>query len=196
MAITQDDYMKLQRARDFALQDDTPFAVVANDEIHVAGDANKTEVKKRNYVMGFFFPIEWKPRFNPKDILKESANYFMVEIEYKDVMITPRNHVDAITALVELEPFFNKVLENGEVKDLTTEDIKDILRYMNEEMRIALYRAVGAILRVDKSIEDYMSILDVIMVAGFIMRDFPEAINEANSLFEFSAERARSRANL
>lgn len=196
MAITQDDYMKLQRARDFALQDDTPFAVVANDEIHVAGDANKTEVKKHNYVMGFFFPIEWKPRFNPKDILKESANYFMVEIEYKDVMITPRNHVDAITALVELEPFFNKVLENGDVKELTTEDIKDILRYMNEEMRIALYRAVGAILRVDKSIEDYMSILDVIMVAGFIMRDFPEAINEANSLFEFSAERARSRANL
>ncbi len=194
--ITQNDFLKLQRAREYAEQDTTPYALVAEDKIHVIGDANKTETKRHDYVMGFFFPNEMKSGFDPKDILKEGANHFMVEIEYKNVSITPRNHVDAITALVELEPFFNKVLDSGEVKELAPEDVREILRYMNEEMRVALYHAVATILRVDKSIEDYMSIIDVIMVAGFIMRDFPEAINEANQLFEFSAERARSRANL
>lgn len=195
--ITQKDFMKLKDARERALtENDTPYLVVNNDELHVAGNANKTQVVKKDYIMSFLFPNEWKDRFDPKDILKEGATHFMVEMEYPDVTITPRNHVDAITALVELEPFFNKIMDDGDVKDLTPEDIRDILRYMNEEMRTALYHAVGTILKVDKSIEDYMNILDVIMVAAFIMRDFPEAINEANALFEFSAERARSRANL
>lgn len=194
--ITQNDFLKLQRARETAFEDTTPYAVVANDEIHVVGDANKTEVKKHDYIMSFLFPAEWKNRFEAKDIVGESSSHIMVEMEYKDITITPRNHLDALSALVELEPFFNKVIENGEVKELTGEDIRDILRYMNKEMRDALGHAVATILRVDKSIEDYMNIVDVIFVAELIMRDFPEAINEANQLFELSAERARKRANL
>lgn len=194
--ITQNDFLKLQRAREYAEQDTTPYAVVANDEIHVVGDANKTETNKHDYVVMFYFPNEWKERFDKKDILKEGATHFAVEMVYKDVMITPRNHISAITALVELEPFFNKVLDNGEVVNLTEQDVKELLRYLNDDMTKALYNAVGAILKVDKSIIPYMSILDVIFTASLIMRDFPEAINEANQLFEFSAERARSRANL
>lgn len=196
MAITQDDFLKLQRAREFAEKDDTPFAVVANDEIHVVGDANKTQVKKHDYTMMFYFPNEWKGRFDRASILKEGLTHFAVEIDYTNITITPRNHVAATTALVELEPFFNKILDNGEVVDLTMEDVKELLRYMSDDMTKALYNAVGTILGVDKSIIPYMGIMDVMFTASLLIRDFPEAINEANQLFEFSAERARKRANL
>lgn len=194
--ITQKDYMKLAEARKKAEEDTTPFAVVANDEIHVVGDANKTEPKKHDYVIGFNFPKKWAERFEEKDIVFRGAETITVEMVYPNVTITPRDHIDVITALVELEPFFSKILDNGEVKELDFEDIRDILRYMNKEMRDALFHAVATILKVDESIEAYMDIFDVIMVSARLMVDFPEAINEANQLFEFSAKRARARANL
>lgn len=193
--ITQNDYLKLQRARAYAEEDTTPFAVVTNDEIHVVGDANKTEKKTHDYIMGFYFPSEMKAKFKKEDIVREDDTHFLVEMEFKDVSITPRNHVQAITALMELEPFFNKILDNGDVVDLSMEEIRELLRYMNDDMVEALYEAVASVIGVDKSIRKYMALPDVIFTAAMLTADFPEAINEANQLFAFSAERARKRAN-
>lgn len=192
MAITQKDFMKLKDARDKALaENDRPYLVVANDEMIVAGDPNKTEVKKHDYTIAFAFPKEWKEKIGEENIVKEIGQYIVTEIEYKDVFLNPRSQMSALSALVELEPFFNKIIDNGEVKDLENEDIREILRVMNDDMTKALYNAVGTILGVDKDIEDYMVITDVILTAVMLTADFPEAINEANAFFELSANRVR-----
>lgn len=193
--ITQNDFLKMQNARKRAEEDDTPFLVMDGDKMKIPGDANKTQVKKHDYTIGFAFPATWKDRFDPKDIVKEVGQYIVVDIEYKDVFLNPRLQMTAISALVELEPFFNKVYDNGEVKDLTVDEVRDVLRYLDDDMTKALYHAVAVILGVDKSIEEYMLISDVIATSIMITEDFPEAINEANVFFELSSERVRKRAN-
>lgn len=195
MAITQADFMKLQNAREKALaESDRPYLVIADDETQVVGDANKTKQKFANYTVGFFLPKAEFP-LDKKDIVGETESKYLVEFEYKDVTINPGNNIDVLEVLVELEPFFNKVTENGEVVDLTTDDVRDLLRHMNNEMRSALIHAVATILGVDKSIEEHMSVLDAVFVGSQIIRDFPEAIDEANAVFALSADRVRKRAD-
>lgn len=193
--ITQNDFMKLQDARERALaENDTPYLVVANDKMSVGGDANKTEVKKHDYTIGFAFPKEWADKVGKENIRKEIGQYIIVDIEYKDVFLKPRKQMSVISALVELEPFFNKILDDGQVKDLAPEDIRDVLNTLNDEMQERLYNAVASILGVDKSLVDYMIITDVIITATRIYADFPEAVNEANAFFELSASRVHSKA--
>ena len=192
--ITQDQFQSLLDAKKAAEKDNTPFAIVTKDEMYVAGDPNLTEVKSRDYTMGFIVPKEWKPYLDPKEILKEKGNYIAIAREFKGVMINPRHYSSALSAILELQPFFNAIYENedGElsVRDLTPEEVQDVFRYMNDEMTSALFHAVAVILKVPEELEDYMAPSDVILTAMRFMADFPEIVNDADSFFEFSAGKA------
>ena len=67
MAIKPEDMLKLSAQIKKAEEDTTPYAVVAGEEIHVVGDANKTEVKKHDYTVRFRFPRDYEEMFADAD---------------------------------------------------------------------------------------------------------------------------------
>lgn len=161
-----EDYMKVDDALDKAQDSDTPFAVVANGEVNVVGDANKTEVNKHDYVINF-------------RIFKD-GKYEWVKQEFKDIYITPRNDLKVSKMLTELLPYFRKD-ENGEVKKYERHEVLSILE--QDTLLDTLYDTVAAVLGIPANLKPYMATDSVISAAVQIIRDFPETVNEADTFF-------------
>lgn len=162
-----EDYMKVDEAIDKAEESDTPFVVVANDEVNVVGDANKTEINKHDYVINF-------------RIFKD-GKYEWVKQEFKDVYITPRNDLKVSKMLTQLLPYLRKE-EDGETKKYSRDEVLNILE--RDELLDAMYDAVAAVLNIPANLKPYMATDSVIAAATQIIRDFPEAINEAQTFFD------------
>lgn len=161
-----EDYMKVDDALDKAQDSDTPFLVVANDELNVVGDANKTEINKHDYVV--FFRIF------------KDGKYEWVKQEFKDVYITPRNDLKVSRMVTQLLPFFRKE-EDGKTKKFDNEEILAIIE--RDEVLDAMYDTVAAVLNIPDNLKPFMSTDSVVAAATQIMLDFPEAVNEADTFF-------------
>ena len=66
--ISIDQLSELKGAVEKAREDDTPYIGIKDDELHILGDPNKTEVKAADYVVHFAFPNteEWRARAKNK----------------------------------------------------------------------------------------------------------------------------------
>ena len=166
------EYNEISEALDKAEEDTTPFMVVTDQDLNVVGDANKTEINKHDYIVNFR--------------VFKAGKYEWVEKEFKDVYITPRNDVKVSRMLTQLMPFFKKT-EDGKVKKFTNEEILDILT--QDALLDTMYDTVAAILNIPDSLKDYMAPESVIQAVTQIIKDYPEAVNEADTFFGKSSGR-------
>lgn len=168
-----DDYKGIDEAIDKAEESVTPFAVVANDEVNVVGDANKTEINSHDYTMRFRVPSKKEDG---------SVGYKWIEKEFKDVYITPRNDIKVNRMLVKLLPYYRKNVD-GNIEKYTTEEAMEIVNDFSDELLDVLYDTVACVLGINKELAPYMDMACVLEAARQIILDYPETINEADTFF-------------
>ena len=185
--MTMEQFKELKGAMDNAQTDDTPFISTTEDEIHVFGDPNKTEIKSADYTVLFAFPDtqEWRARIKTvgDEIVKEVKGYVVVERHFKDVYLSPRNMSNAITAMTLIEQFLFDITENGEVKALSYEQMIDVFKMMYKDINEAVYELVGVVLNIPQREWEWMLPINAIENAIQIVMNNPSVVNEADLFF-------------
>lgn len=174
-------------------KDDTPYVAIADEEINVLGNPNKTEVKKHDYVVDFAYPNTKENKEALKnggfEIKFESENYLRFEREFKNAYIAPRYATDIIEAFTRVQTFINKVTViddegNLEISVRTDEEMLDVMRELNTEMEDAIYRAVGKFFRLSEFETDCMVLPSVIFNAIMIAANNPDLMNGSEVFFD------------
>lgn len=190
--MTMEQFKELKGAMDNAQTDDTPFISTTEDEIHVFGDPNKTEIKSADYTVLFAFPDneKWRKKIkaNGDKVVKTIYRYVIVERKYKDVYLSPRNVGNAITALTMIESFMNEITEDGEVKPLSYEQMLSLMNTMNNEISDSVYELVGSVLRIPYEEQEWMLPMNTTENAVKIVLNNPSAVNEADLFFGSSLD--------
>ena len=190
--ITYEEFVEMKKKMDEAEEDTTPYAIIDGDEISVVGDPNKTEITKHDYVIQFAYPNtpQWKERLKLEGvkIFKETQNYLGVERTYKDVWVPPRVYTAVQTAFGELYQFFNVVMDDGTIRDLTDEEIMQAIRILSQEMMESMCHAVATVLRIPQNEEQCMLPTMTMAAVVRMIQDFPEIINGMDFFTNESSE--------
>lgn len=187
--ISIDQLGELKGAIEKAREDDTPYIGIKDDELHILGDPNKTEVKSADYVVHFAFPNteEWRKRAESLgDKIGKSTDdgrYFLAAREYKNVYLSPRRMGAVVTTLAQIESFLYKILDNGEIKELNYDEMVSLATVMNGELSDATYELVATVLRIPYEEMEWMLPLNTIENAVKIALNNPSAVNEADLFF-------------
>ena len=188
--ISIDQLGELKDAVEKAREDDTPYIGIKDDELHVLGDPNKTEVKSADYVVHFAFPNteEWRARSenNGDEIGKTTADgrYFLAKRTYRNVYLTPRRIGAVVSTLAQIESFLFKITENGQIKEMSYEEMQIVLTAMNGELSDATYELVATVLRIPYEEMEWMLPLNTVENAVKIALNNPSAVNEADLFFD------------
>ena len=161
--MTQQEYLETLRSMKKAEESTTPYAVPTEDEIVVVGDANKTELNKNNFTVLFWIPEQVDGEIVEKD----------VEIEYKDVYITPRQAPRVVKAMNDLYPFYKKITEQGTGEDYSDDEIMNLVAELPDEIYERMYTLVATTLGVDPVLKDYMDMGSVMSNVAQIFRCVP-----------------------
>ena len=179
--MTVEQFIEMKKKMDEAENDNTPYAIVANDQIQVVGDPNQTEVKKHEYKVQFAYPNtkEWKEVLKEEGVrlLNETENYIGAERTYKNVWVSPRYHTAVQTSFVELYRFFVATTEDGELRDLTPDEIIEVLRMLDQPMQDAMCHAIATVLRIPREMEEFIMLPSAVSVVMQMIQEFPEIIN-------------------
>lgn len=177
--LSLEEFMAIKEHMDEAENDETPYAAVKYNQIHIVGDPNKTEVKKKDFVIQFAYPNTeaWRKQIKEEEIFNETPNYIGVERHFEDVWVPPRVQTAVMTAFTELYAFFTIVMENGEVRDMELDEIKMALRELNQEAVEAMCHAVATVLRINPREEDFMLTTSTATCLIQMIDAFPEIIN-------------------
>ena len=187
--ISIDKMGELKSAIEEAREDDTPYIGIKDNELHVLGDPNKTEVKSADYVVHFAFPNtdEWRAKANSMgdEIGKttDDGRYFLATRKYKNVYLSPRRMGAVVTTLAQIESFLYKITDNGEIKELSYEEMVSLATVMNGELSDATYELVATVLRIPYEEMEWMLPLNTIENAVKIAQNNPSAVNEADLFF-------------
>lgn len=187
--ITIDQLGELKDAVEKAREDDTPYIGIKDEELHILGDPNKTEIKAADYVVHFAFPNteEWKAKAiaNGDEIGKttKDGRYFLATRQFKNVYLSPRRMGAVVSTLAQLESFLYKITDNGEVKDMSYEEMLSLVSVMNGELSDSTYELVATVLRIPYEEMEWMLPLDAIENAVKIATNNPSAVNEADLFF-------------
>lgn len=182
MAITAEDLKRINDSIKKAEDDTTPYPVVIDNKVHVVGDANKTEVKARDYTMKFRFPKEYAKYFEGQ-ISEELGNYIIIETEYKDVHISPRSDLKILAAISKIFPYVKKLGDDGNIEEMTDEELITMCLEMPNEIEDAMYILTASILGVDDEMREWMLATSVFNFVSRFIDDFPEVVNEADAFF-------------
>lgn len=189
------EMLKMEQLDDLKLaikeaeKDDTPYIGIKDDELHILGDPNKTEVKAADYVVHFAFPNteEWRNRATSMgdEIGKttEDGRYFLATRKFKNVYLSPRRMGAVVATLAQIESFLYKIMDNGEIKELSYEEMVSLATVMNGELSDATYDLVATVLRIPYDEMEWMLPLNVIGNAVKIAYNNPSAVNEADLFF-------------
>lgn len=192
--MTVDEFVAMKEAMDKAEEDTTPYAIIDEDDgLQVVGDPNKTEIVKYQYTIQFAYPKTDIVRNTLKDmkdcvVNKETDNYIVCTRTFKDVWIPPRIYPQVQTAFAELYRFFNAITDDGGLRDLTDDEIVEVLKMLDQEMIEAMCHAVATILRIPEQEEQCMISLTVMPVIMRMIDDFPEIINGMDFFTDGSSE--------
>ena len=121
-------------------------------------------------------------------IKAETPNYIVVEKTYKDVWVPPRVYTAVQTAFAELYQFFNVIMEDGSIRDLTDTEIVEALRMLPQEMMESMYHVVATVLRIPQSDEEFMLQTSTTGAVLKMIQDFPEIINGMDFFTDESSE--------
>ena len=187
--VSIDKLGELKDAVEKAREDDTPYIGIKDDELHILGDPNKTEIQAADYVVHFAFPNtdEWRTRAeaNGDEIGKttEDGRYFLSKRTYKNVYLTPRRMGAVVSALAQIESFLYKIMDNGEIKEMSYDEMVSLLTVMNGELSDATYEVVATVLRIPYDEMEWMLPANTMENAVKIARNNPSAVNEADLFF-------------
>ena len=185
---------ELKGAIEKAREDDTPYIGIKDDELHILGDPNKTEVKSADYVVHFAFPNteEWRARAkNMGDEIgktTEDGRYFLATRKYRNVYLSPRRMGAVVSTLAQIESFLYKITEDGEIIDMTYDEIMSVMTIMNGELSDATYELVATVLRIPYDEMEWMLPLNTVENAVKIAINNPSAVNEADLFFDSKHE--------
>lgn len=195
--ITADQLGEFGQAIKDARKDDTPYIGIKDEELHVLGNPNKTEIKPADYVVRFAFPNteEWRARAknNGDEIggTTKDGRYFLATRKYGNVYLSPRRMGAAVSLLAEIEQFLYKMTEDGKVKELTYNETKDVLSMLNGELSDIAYELVATVLRIPYDEVEWMLPLNAVENAAKVAYNNPAAVNEADLFFEKPHEEQR-----
>lgn len=161
--MTQEDILKIKDEMDKAQESTTPFAVVAEDNMAVVGDANDTKTVLTDYTITFRLP-DGKGGSVEKDV------------DYKNVFVTPRQETRLARLYAELLPFFKKFEDGGEVTDYDESELIYLAQNLTEEIMDLMYDLVGHVLDVDPELVDFMTIQSVVPAVAKIIRQYPQQL--------------------
>ena len=188
--ITMEQFEAINNAKVKAQTDDTPYIGMVDGQVNINGDPNKTEIKPADYEVLFAFPDNelFRKRCDVvgDEIIKEEQGFIIVRRVYKGVYLTPRKMSDAVTAGAVIESFLNKVTENGEVKALSYDELKDVIVDNFTEMKDAAYDLVASVLRIHPDEAEWMLPMQTVSVATQIAMNNPALENESNFFTELS----------
>lgn len=181
--ITQEDLIKLKEAKEKAMDDTTPFPLMKDGNLAVVGDANKTEIKKHDFVISFIFP-------------DENGEYQKKDVEYKDVFLKPRQAVTVQRLMTALMPLIYKVKEDGAIAEMDDDEMLEVLRMYEGNVIDQIYRLVAVVLGVNNELVDFMDPTSVLTAFHKIMKLFPDMIKASDSFFElFSGKKKEAPSN-
>lgn len=178
--LSQNDLMEIQRKMREVEADNTPFTVIDGDgNMSVVGDANKTEPKTYDYVVRFRIPAQYKDLVSGGEEIV-GGKYVVTEVAYPNVCITPRMDIKIVNCLNDLKPFLVEILEDGESKDRSKEELGKFVvsTLTNDAIMDAMYNLVKTVVGVDEALVPMMMYDSVFENVLNIIRDFPEVINE------------------
>ena len=179
---TENDLIKIQSKINNAEKDSTPFAMIDGEgDVSVIGDANRTEVKKREYVVKFRIPSQYKDLVPDSESIL-NGKYYVSTVKFSDIMITPRKDLKIVSAITALFPFLRDVLPTGDVNDRDRSELELIIsNWVSKDYIVdAMYNLVAAVLDIDLVLKDMMTFDSVIENTLSILGDFPEVVNEAD----------------
>ena len=196
------EFQKLKETMKESQSDRTPYlAVTSNDELHVIGDPNETEIVPADYTVYFLFPDTQKYRervtrtgavetdeINGRKLASAvPAGQFLAKRTYKDVHITPRRVGSVVSAFVTVEQFFYDISENGEIRDLTYEESIEVFRMLNQEILDAVYDVVSAVLKIPKDEQEMILPINALEIATKMVVQNPDIVNNADLFFGSSS---------
>ena len=199
------EFQKLKETMKESQSDRTPYlAVTSNDELHVIGDPNETEIVPADYTVYFLFPDNQKYRekvartgaietdeINGRKLASAvPAGQFLAKRTYKDVHITPRRVGSVVSAFVTVEQFFYDISENGEIRDLTYEESIEVFRMLNQEILDAVYDVVSAVLKIPKDEKEMILPINALEIATKMVVQNPDIVNNADLFFGSSPNEA------
>lgn len=196
--ISFEDFQAIQGIKQNAQTDDTPYIGIADGTINVNGDPNKTEIKPADYTVHFYFPANdmFKKRVATvgDKILWERDGYMYVERTYRGVYITPRRMSDAVTAGAVIESFLNEITEDGEIKALSYDQLKEVMMGNYSEFKETAYDLVATVLRISEAEAEWLDPTETLLVAFQIAMNNPALVNEAD-FFTPPSSKAEPMAN-
>lgn len=188
--ITMEQFEAINNAKVKAQTDDTPYIGMVDGTVNINGDPNKTEIKPADYEVLFAFPDTemFRKRCDVvgDEIIKKEQGFIIVRRIYKGVYLTPRKMSDAVTAGAVIESFLNKVTEDGEVKALSYDELKDVIVDNFTEMKDSAYDLVASVLRIHPDEAEWMLPMQTVNVAIQIAMNNPALENESNFFTELS----------
>lgn len=186
--MTPEQFLAINEKLKEAEKDDTPYPVLNDGNVYVVGDPNKTETKKHDYTVRFRYPRSFEPYFENIKGADVIGNYVMVDVEYKDVHVAPINDIKVTTGIANMQPFYKKLEENGDISDYTEDEMMKLLEDLDNEILASMYQIVRAFLNIDEQASYYITIPCVLDLVVKFIEDFPETFNEADAVFGLSTE--------
>lgn len=171
--MTQEELKRLKDQIKEAESSVTPFPIVTENEIAVAGDANQTQVQPTTFEITFALP-----RDKGGKIACDRHT-----VTYKDVYPKPRNMVTIDRMISILMPYLVKANEDGGIEEYSDKEMRDILIAFDEDITNIMYDLVATVLGVDPELKDYMLPSSVFQALVQIIRFYPEAWNEGDTFF-------------
>lgn len=182
--MTPEQFKKIQKQLELVQEDQTPYAVISEDEVSVVGDATLTQNTKKDYKVSFIYPAEYRDIIGEENIKSEKNNLLFVEVEYKDVFIAPREALKVTGCVAHLLPFFKKLFPDGRVGELDEDEAYAMVKSLEPEIVDAMYRLVGVVLKMDESMWADMYFESVFNLIVSFINDFPWAFNAGDGFFE------------
>lgn len=202
------EFQKFQELKDKmkdSQNDNTPYlAVTSDDELHVIGDPNETEIVPADYTVYFLFPDTQKYRdrvartgavetdeINGRKIEGEiPKGQFLAKRTYSNVHITPRRVGSVISAFVTVEQFFYDVSEDGEIKDMSYEESIEVFRMLTQDILDAVYDVVSAVLKIPADEQEWILPINALEIATKMVVQNPDVVNNADLFFGSSSSEA------
>lgn len=186
--VTPEDLANIAGMMQTAQEDETPVAVVdpGSKELSIVGDPNKTEKKVTSgYTIRFRLPKKLFGNEVPANA-KDYGNSYSIDVTYDDVDINPRNDTKIVGYVLQIKPFFEKLLENGEVVQRKPEEIIKLLANAEDydDIMLSIYNLIGTFLGIDDNMGKWMMSFSVISAFEKLIQNYPEIFNEADYFFD------------